>query len=123
MSQVSDIPVEVKPGQFVAKKSKAAAKKGPGNTQWAILKMSGIPEEDIPKFRFDSRVCGLGHLTPSPASNGDGYPHAPPRNQIGTSSHGCRASKSFKFPSTIPPSPMFSRIDAGILHSTVSLPT
>lgn len=48
---MSDIPVEVKPGQFVAKKSKAAAKKGPGSTQWAILKMSGIPEEDIPLFR------------------------------------------------------------------------
>lgn len=34
----------------MAKKSKAAAKKGVGATQWAILKMSGIAEEDIPAF-------------------------------------------------------------------------
>ncbi len=39
------------PGTFVAKKSKAAAKKGTGTTQWAILEQSGIPPEDIPKFR------------------------------------------------------------------------
>lgn len=38
------------PTKFVAKKSKAAAKKGVGNTQWDILKMSDIPEEDIPQF-------------------------------------------------------------------------
>ena len=65
--QESDIPVEVKPGQFVAKKSKAAAKKGPGNTQWAILKMSGIPEADIPKFRcgFGSHVQAAADWTPA----------------------------------------------------------
>jgi leucyl-tRNA synthetase len=40
----------VDPTKFVAKKSKAAAKKGKGATQWEILKMSGIPEEEIPKF-------------------------------------------------------------------------
>ncbi|KAL4854122.1 Leucine--tRNA ligase [Chlorella vulgaris] len=38
------------PTKFVAKKSKAAAKKGVGNTQWDILLMSGIPAEQIPKF-------------------------------------------------------------------------
>ncbi|KDD73754.1 hypothetical protein H632_c1866p0, partial [Helicosporidium sp. ATCC 50920] len=38
------------PAKFVAKKSKAVAKKGPGNTQWSIMRMSGIPEEDIPLF-------------------------------------------------------------------------
>lgn len=38
------------PTKFVAKKSKAAAKKGTGNTQWDILKMSGIPEEEIAEF-------------------------------------------------------------------------
>ena len=37
------------PTKFVAKKSKAAAKKGTGNTQWDILKMSGIPEEELPE--------------------------------------------------------------------------
>lgn len=39
------------PTKFVAKKSKAAAKKGPGATQWGILKLSGIPESEIPDFR------------------------------------------------------------------------
>ena len=39
------------PTKFVAKKSKAAAKKGAGSTQWDILKMSGIPEGDIPQVR------------------------------------------------------------------------
>ncbi|KAL4433681.1 hypothetical protein ABPG75_000122 [Micractinium tetrahymenae] len=40
----------VDPTKFVAKKSKAAAKKGTGNTQWDILKMSDIPEEEIAQF-------------------------------------------------------------------------
>ena len=40
----------VDPTKFVAKKSKAAAKKGTAATQWEILKMSGIPESDIPQF-------------------------------------------------------------------------
>jgi leucyl-tRNA synthetase len=40
----------VDPTKFVAKKSKAAAKKGVGNTQWDILKMSGIPESEIAQF-------------------------------------------------------------------------
>ena len=39
------------PTKFTAKKSKANAKKGPGATQYEILKHSGIPEEQIPKFR------------------------------------------------------------------------
>ncbi|GAB4822876.1 hypothetical protein N2152v2_009922 [Parachlorella kessleri] len=38
------------PTKFGGKKSKAAAKKGAGNTQWDILKMSGIPQEEIPQF-------------------------------------------------------------------------
>lgn len=38
------------PTKFGAKKSKAAAKTGIENTQWEILKMSGIPEDDIPAF-------------------------------------------------------------------------
>ena len=38
------------PTKFTAKKSKAVAKKGLGATQWEILKMSGIPESDIPLF-------------------------------------------------------------------------
>ena len=40
----------VDPTKFVAKKSKATAKKGTAATQWEILKMSGIPESDIPQF-------------------------------------------------------------------------
>ncbi|GFR47083.1 hypothetical protein Agub_g8770 [Astrephomene gubernaculifera] len=39
------------PTKFSGKKSKAAAKKGSGTTQWQILKQSGIPEEQIPDFR------------------------------------------------------------------------
>ncbi len=46
------------PTKFVAKKGKAAAKKGVGATQWEILKLSGIPEEDIPLFRWAGCVCG-----------------------------------------------------------------
>jgi len=38
------------PTKFIAKKSKAVAKQGKGATQWEILKMSGIPEDEIPKF-------------------------------------------------------------------------
>lgn len=40
------------PTKFSGKKSKAAAKKGPGATQWQILRQSGIPEADIPAFRW-----------------------------------------------------------------------
>ena len=39
------------PAKFKGKKSKATAKKGPGATQYDILKNSGIPEEEIPDFR------------------------------------------------------------------------
>ncbi|KXZ46771.1 hypothetical protein GPECTOR_41g736 [Gonium pectorale] len=39
------------PTKFSGKKSKAAAKKGTGTTQWQILKLSGIPEDQIPDFR------------------------------------------------------------------------
>jgi leucyl-tRNA synthetase len=39
------------PTKFVGKKSKAQAKKGPGATQWQILRQSGIPEDEIPAFR------------------------------------------------------------------------
>lgn len=41
----------VDPTKFVAKKSKAQAKKGPGSTQWDILKKSGIPEDEIAAFQ------------------------------------------------------------------------
>ena len=50
---------EKDPSKFVGKKSKAAAKKGAGNTQWDILKMSGIPESELPKFRCAGRVCSV----------------------------------------------------------------
>ena len=53
----SEAPVEApQPGTFVAKKSKAAAKKGTGTTQWAILQQSGISPEEIPKFRSACRM-------------------------------------------------------------------
>jgi hypothetical protein len=42
------------PTKFSGKKSKATAKKGQGSTQWDILCSSGIPAEELPKFRFDS---------------------------------------------------------------------
>ncbi len=38
------------PTKFVAKKSKATAKKGTQATQWAIMQASGIPDEEIPSF-------------------------------------------------------------------------
>ncbi len=45
-SQVKD------PTKFGGKKSKAAAKTGTAVTQWGILKQSGIPEDQIPEFRY-----------------------------------------------------------------------
>eukprot|EP00879_Flechtneria_rotunda_P018430 GHRR01019333.1.p1 GENE.GHRR01019333.1~~GHRR01019333.1.p1 ORF type:complete len:538 (+),score=194.02 GHRR01019333.1:1032-2645(+) len=39
------------PTKFSGKKSKAQSKKGAGATQWEILQKSGIPQDDIPKFR------------------------------------------------------------------------
>ena len=42
---------EKDPAKFSGKKSKAAAKKGAGSTQWDILIRSGIPEAEVPKFR------------------------------------------------------------------------
>lgn len=44
-------PGPADPAKFSGKKSKAVAKQGAGNTQWAILKLSGIPEAEIPSFR------------------------------------------------------------------------
>ena len=44
-------PGQADPTKFSGKKSKAVAKQGAGNTQWAILKLSGIPEAEIPSFR------------------------------------------------------------------------
>ena len=38
------------PTKFVAKKSKASAKKGTQSTQWGIMQASGIPEDEIPSF-------------------------------------------------------------------------
>mmetsp|Transcript_17368 Transcript_17368/g.48365 ORF Transcript_17368/g.48365 Transcript_17368/m.48365 type:complete len:1080 (-) Transcript_17368:364-3603(-) len=43
--------VKADPSKFKGKKSKAAAKKGTGTTQYGILKDSGIPEAEIPDFR------------------------------------------------------------------------
>ncbi|EFJ52544.1 hypothetical protein VOLCADRAFT_103034 [Volvox carteri f. nagariensis] len=43
--------VKADPTKFSGKKSKAAAKKGPGAYQYDILKLSGIPEDQIPEFR------------------------------------------------------------------------
>lgn len=40
----------VDPTKFVAKKSKASAKKGTQATQWGIMQASGIPDEEIPNF-------------------------------------------------------------------------
>lgn len=50
----TDDDAKVDPTKFVAKKSKAAAKKGTGSTQWDILRMSGIPEEEIAQFAAPS---------------------------------------------------------------------
>ena len=47
---------EKDPAKFSGKKSKAAAKKGAGSTQWDILIRSGIPEAEVPKFRCISAL-------------------------------------------------------------------
>lgn len=39
------------PSKFVGKKSKAAAKKGAGASQWEIMELSGIDAAEIPAFR------------------------------------------------------------------------
>jgi len=50
--QAAETSIDVKdPTKFSGKKSKAAAKKGTGATQWGILEHSGIPASDIPLFR------------------------------------------------------------------------
>lgn len=46
----NDDKEKIDPTKFGAKKSKAVAKAGAANSQWDILKMSGIPEEEIPSF-------------------------------------------------------------------------
>ena len=51
---------EKDPAKFSGKKSKAAAKKGAGSTQWDILIRSGIPEAEVPKFRCsDARASAV----------------------------------------------------------------
>lgn len=50
--------VKADPTKFSGKKSKAAAKKGTGATQWQILKQSGIPEDQIPDFRWGPEEAG-----------------------------------------------------------------
>jgi len=50
MSEANGTSTDVDPTKFKGSKSKVAAKKGPGATQWDILKSSGIPEEEIPAF-------------------------------------------------------------------------
>jgi hypothetical protein len=59
--------VKSDPTKFSGKKSKAAAKKGPGATQWQILRQSGIPEEDIPAFRWGLRAALISAPLPCPA--------------------------------------------------------
>jgi hypothetical protein len=54
-AQTAASVAERDPAKFSGKKSKAAAKKGAGSTQWDILVRSGIPEAEVPKFR-----CALG---------------------------------------------------------------
>jgi leucyl-tRNA synthetase len=44
------------PTKFSGKKSKAMSKKGAGATQWEILMKSGIPPEEIPRFRCEHEV-------------------------------------------------------------------
>ena len=46
------------PTKFSGKKGKAAAKKGTEKTQWDILRSSGIPEAELPNFRYSSRHPG-----------------------------------------------------------------
>ena len=50
-AQTAASAAEKDPAKFSGKKSKAAAKKGAGSTQWDILIRSGIPEAEVPKFR------------------------------------------------------------------------
>ena len=64
-------PGQADPTKFSGKKSKAVAKQGAGNTQWAILRLSGIPEAEIPSFRCllwrpqcRLYVCHLCHMPP-----------------------------------------------------------
>jgi hypothetical protein len=51
------------PTKFVGKKSKAASKRGPGATQWEILMKSGIPEDEIPRFRCGAASSSRGFRT------------------------------------------------------------
>lgn len=61
LKQQTHLGAEIKdPTKFGGKKSKAAAKKGVGNTQWDILKMSGIPEDEIPQVRWERYLRGGG---------------------------------------------------------------
>ena len=53
---------EKDPSKFSGKKSKAAAKKGAGATQWEIMRLSGIAEEEIPAFRDPAHW--LSHFPP-----------------------------------------------------------
>jgi len=50
-STINGAPELKDPTKFAGKKSKAVAKSGNAATQWGILKLSGIPEDDIPQFR------------------------------------------------------------------------
>ena len=57
--QATHLGAEIKdPTKFGGKKSKAAAKKGAGNTQWDILKMSGIPQEEIAQVGHNVLCAG-----------------------------------------------------------------
>lgn len=52
----------VDPTQFKASKTKVAAKKGKGATQWAILGSSGIPEDEIAQFQCASLATALSSI-------------------------------------------------------------
>lgn len=58
--------VKTDPMKFASKKSKVAAKKGPGATQWQILRSSGIPESEIPAFRWGMNPRVLARVAAVP---------------------------------------------------------
>lgn len=60
-AQGEGAPGQADPAKFSGKKSKAVAKQGGGATQWAILKLSGIPESEIPAFRL---ICCCPEFSP-----------------------------------------------------------
>jgi leucyl-tRNA synthetase len=54
-------PAPVDPLKHKSVKSKVASKKGSGTSQWAILKSSGIPEDEIHMFQCAPLPCATAH--------------------------------------------------------------